>query len=89
MEKPEKTSRRRVAAHNKTARLTCPICGNYEEFLEVADGVILTSHYIQNEDGSFTQDGDESEILGDIKLFCGDCGGDLTEYHQHFLDMLF
>ncbi|MFN2364831.1 MAG: hypothetical protein ABR523_00020 [Desulfurivibrionaceae bacterium] len=75
--------------HTETARISCPICGNDEEFLEVADGVILTSHYVQNPDGSFTQDGDESEIMGEIKLFCGDCGADLTEFHHHFLDMLF
>ncbi|MDF1577752.1 MAG: hypothetical protein RQ753_06510 [Desulfurivibrionaceae bacterium] len=89
MEQQPRNSPRRLAEHTKTARISCPICGNDKEFLEVADGVILTSHYIQNKDGSFTQDGDESEILGDITLFCGDCGADLTEYHQHFLDMLF
>ena len=88
MEQPRKT-RQRLPDHTKTARISCPICGNDEDFLEVADGVILTSHYVQNPDGSFTQDGDESEIMGEIKLFCGDCGADLTEFHQHFLDMLF
>ena len=78
-----------MSAHNKTAKISCPNCGNDEDFLEVADGVILTSRFIQNEDGSFSQEGDESEILGEIKFFCGDCGIDLTEYYHHFLDMLF
>lgn len=82
-------SRRRSAKPAKSARISCPVCGNDEDFLEVADGVILTSRYIQNDDGSFSQDSDESEIMGDIKFFCGDCGADLTEFHQHFLDMLF
>jgi hypothetical protein len=88
MEQPRK-GRSGMSTRSKAARISCPSCGNDEEFLEVADGVILTSFYTQNEDGSFTQDGDESEILGDIKLFCGECGADLTEFHQHFLDMLF
>jgi DNA-directed RNA polymerase subunit M/transcription elongation factor TFIIS len=88
MQQPKK-HRRKSASQAKSARISCPACGNDEEFLEIADGVILTSHYIQNDDGSFTQDSDESEIMGDIKFFCGDCGADLTNFHQHFLDMLF
>ncbi len=70
-------------------RITCPVCGNDEDFLEVADGVILTTRYIQNEDGSFTQDSDDSEVLGRIKFFCGECSADLTQYHQRFMEMLF
>lgn len=88
MEKQSK-SRQRAVDQNKGAKISCPNCGNDEDFLEVADGVVLTSRFIQNEDGSFSQDGDESEILGEIKFFCGDCGTELTEYHHHFLDMLF
>ena len=71
------------------SRLVCPDCGNDQEFYEVADGVILTSRFLQNQDGSFSQDGDESQILGEIKLYCGDCSLDLTEFHKHFLEMLF
>ena len=78
-----------AAAQSKSARISCPVCGNDEEFLEVANGVVLTTRYVQNEDGTFSLDGDESEILGEIRFFCGDCGSDITEYHQHFLDMLF
>jgi hypothetical protein len=77
------------SAHSKAAKVSCPVCGNDEDFFEIADGVILTSRFLQNEDGSFTRDGDESQILGEIKFFCGECESDLTQFHQHFLDMLF
>lgn len=70
-------------------RIFCPECGNDTEFFEVADDVILTTRYIQNEDQSFTQDGDESQILGDVRFFCGECNADLTQFHQRFLEMLF
>lgn len=73
----------------KSLRINCPRCGNDTEFLEVADGVILTTRYIQNDDGSFTQEGDESQILGEIKFYCGECNTDLSQYHQRFLEMLF
>jgi hypothetical protein len=89
MEQQPSKSRKAPTTHAKTSRISCPVCGNDDDFLEIADGVILTSRYLQNEDGSFTQDGDESEIMGEVKFFCGDCGADLTEYYQHFLDMLF
>ena len=74
---------------SKTVKISCPICGNDEDFFEVADNVVLTSRFIQNEDGSFTQDGDDSQILGEIRFFCGECESDLTEYYQRFLEMLF
>ncbi len=70
-------------------RIVCPNCGNDREFLEVADGVILTTRYIQNDDNSFTQEGDESQILGEIRFYCGECNTDLSEFHQRFLEMLF
>jgi hypothetical protein len=82
-------SLKKEAAHNKAAKISCPVCGNDEDFFEIADGVILTSRFLQNEDGSFSRDGDESQILGEIRFFCGECESDLTEFHQHFLDMLF
>ncbi|MEN8136454.1 MAG: hypothetical protein ABFS18_13105 [Thermodesulfobacteriota bacterium] len=82
-------SHKGVSSHAKTAKISCPVCGNDEDFLEVANGVILTSRYLQNEDGSFTLDGDESDIMGEVKFFCGDCDADLAAYQQHFLDMLF
>ncbi len=69
--------------------ITCSNCGNTSDFFEVADGVILTSRYVQNSDGSFQQDGDESQILGEVRLFCAECNEDLTTFHQRFLEMLF
>ncbi|MEW6218579.1 MAG: hypothetical protein AB1634_03480 [Thermodesulfobacteriota bacterium] len=70
-------------------RIVCPNCGNDSEFYEVADGVVLTTRYFQNEDGSFSADGDESEIHGEIRLFCGECHADLSQFHQRFREMLF
>jgi len=70
-------------------KIACPICGNDTDFLEVADDVVLTSRYIQNPDGSFSEDGDDSQVLGEIKFICGECHADLTQFHQRFLDMLF
>lgn len=69
--------------------ITCPECGNNSDFFEVADGVILTTRYIQNNDGSFSQDGDESQILGEIRLFCAECNNDMSQFHQRFVEMLF
>ncbi len=69
--------------------ITCSNCGNDVDFFEVADGVILTSRYVQNSDGSFEQDGDESQILGEVRLFCAECNQDLTAFHQRFVEMLF
>lgn len=70
-------------------RIVCPHCGNDSDFMEVADGVILTTRYNQNDDGSFTQLDDESEILGEIHFFCGECNADLSHFHKRFLEMLF
>ncbi|MDR9501830.1 MAG: hypothetical protein RI601_08560 [Desulfurivibrionaceae bacterium] len=72
-----------------SSRITCPHCGNDSDFCEVADGAILTTRYIQNGDGSFSQDSDESQILGDIRFYCGQCNEDLTAHHQRFVEMLF
>lgn len=77
------------ALKKSSARIRCPRCGNDIDFLEVADGVILTTRYVQNDDGSFTQEGDESQILGEIKFYCGECNTDLSPYHERFLEMLF
>jgi predicted RNA-binding Zn-ribbon protein involved in translation (DUF1610 family) len=70
-------------------RIACPECGNKTEFLEVADGVILTTRYIQNSDGSFSQEIDESQVLGEVKFYCGECGSDLSQFHKRFVEMLF
>lgn len=70
-------------------RIVCPNCGNDTDFYEVADGAILTTQYVQNEDGSFTPIGDDSQVLGEIKFYCGECNADLTHFHKRFLEMLF
>jgi len=69
--------------------LSCPSCGNNEDFIEVAENVIITTHYVQNPDGSFTPGEDNSQILGPVRLICGECEEDLTAFHQRFTEMLF
>ena len=69
--------------------LKCPYCGNETEFFEISDDVITTTHYIQNKDGSFTIENKNSQSLGDVKLFCGNCEEDLTSFHQRFSEMIF
>ena len=69
--------------------LSCPSCGNNEDFIEVAENVIITTQYIQNPDGSFTPEKDNSQILGSVRLICGECSEDLTAFHQRFTEMLF
>jgi len=83
-----------MTTHSKTpqknsSRIRCPHCGNDADFFEIADGVVLTTRYMQNADGSFTQEGDESQVLGEIKFYCGECNQDLSLYHNRFLEMLF
>ena len=84
-----KKTRPKVATFPSTQRITCPECTNNKEFLEVSDGVILTTRFIQNNDGSFSQELDDSQVLGQVKFYCGDCGADLTHFHKRFLEMLF
>lgn len=69
--------------------LRCPHCGNSASFFEITDDVITTTHYIQNEDGSFTLEEKTSQSLGDVKFFCGECEEDLTSFHQRFSEMIF
>jgi len=70
-------------------RVVCPRCGNDWHFYEVAEDVMLTTRYIQNADGSFTPQSDESSILGEVKFFCGECNTDLTQFHNRLMEMLF
>jgi hypothetical protein len=70
-------------------RLVCPICGNDEDFFELANDVLLTSYYKQNSDGSFSHESDASQTNGDVLLFCGSCEEDLTYFHQRFKEMIF
>ena len=84
-----KSTKSKVVTYPSTQRITCPECNNNKEFLEVSDGVILTTRFIQNSDGSFSQELDDSQVLGQVKFYCGDCGADLTHFHKRFLEMLF
>jgi len=87
--RPDSVKRRRQLRQKNSLRIICPNCGNDHSFFEVADGVILTSRYTQNRDGSFSQDGDESQIMGEVRFFCAECNEDLTAHHQRFVEMLF
>ncbi len=78
-----------MGKNKHASRISCPECGNDQDFLEIADEVILTSRYTQNNDCSFSQEGDEFQVLGEIKFFCAECNADLSHHHQRFLDMLF
>jgi predicted RNA-binding Zn-ribbon protein involved in translation (DUF1610 family) len=66
---------------HSSRRIVCPDCGN--------KGVVLTTRFNQNKDGSFSQELDDSQVLGQVKFYCGDCGADLTHFHKRFLEMLF
>ena len=70
-------------------RLICTYCGNDVSFFELANDVLLTSHYTQNSDGSFSHDSDTTQVNGDVLLFCGSCQEDLSSYHQRFKEMIF
>ena len=70
-------------------KIACPVCGNDSDFLEVADDVVLTTRYVQNPDGSFSEEGDDSQIMGEVHFVCGECHADLAPFHQRFLEMLF
>jgi len=85
----KKKARSKMVPIPGTHRITCPECSNNQEFLEVSDGVILTTRFVQNKDGSFSQELDDSQVLGQVKFYCGDCGADLTQFHKRFLEMLF
>ncbi len=89
IDKPKSTMSDSILKKKTNVRIVCPNCGNDHDFMEIADGVILTTRYTQNDDGSFSQLDDESEIFGEIRFFCGECNSDLTQYHKHFLEMLF
>jgi hypothetical protein len=69
--------------------LTCPFCDNVSEFFEVAEDALITTYYGQNEDGSFTATDQSSEILGNVRLFCGSCGENLDAFRDRFREMVF
>lgn len=71
-------------------RLRCPFCGNDGNFFQIAEDAIITTYFRQNADGSFTQEENESQVLGDIKLFCGSCEEELPpEFLERFTEMVF
>jgi hypothetical protein len=70
-------------------RIVCPNCGNDQEFVEVARNVVVTTRYVQNDDGSFTPDEGDSEVLGKVGLYCSQCDADMTSFHNHLLEMIF
>jgi len=70
-------------------RIVCPQCGNKKKFIEVAENVLITTHYLQNNDGSFTPEKNSTEIFGEVKFLCDQCGEDMTRFHTHFLEMSF
>jgi ribosomal protein S27AE len=70
-------------------RISCPACGNDRDFFEIADDVVITTHYVQNPDGSFTLEENTSQPFGSIRLYCGRCEEDLTMFHQRFQEMIF
>lgn len=78
-----------MIAYQNSNLIICPECGNKSDFLEVADGVILTTRYLQNDDGSFIQEADDSQVLGEVRFYCGECNEDLSLFHKRFLEMLF
>ncbi len=79
----------KIPTGEPAGRITCQSCGNNTDFVEVAEDVLVTTHYVQNADGSFTPRENETEIHGQVRLLCGKCGADLTPFHSHFLEMIF
>jgi len=78
-----------VSTSKPLGRIICPSCGNDQEFIEIARDVIVTTRYIQNDDGSFTPEDSESEVLGKVGLYCGQCETDVTSFHNHLMEMIF
>lgn len=78
-----------VPAGRPLGRIVCPNCGNDREFVEVARNVIVTTRYVQNDDGSFTPDEGESEVLGKVGLYCSQCDADVSIYHNHLMELIF
>lgn len=78
-----------VPSGQPMGRIICPACGNDQDFIEVARDVIVTTRYIQNLDGSFTPEDNDTEIVGKVGLFCGQCNADLTIFYNHLQELTF
>lgn len=70
-------------------RLSCPVCDSDVDFFEIAEDALVTTYFKQNQDGSFTANDQHTEILGNVRFFCGNCGEDLDKYHDRFKEMIF
>lgn len=78
-----------IPTGDPAGKITCNMCGNSTDFVEVAENVLVTTRYKQNSDGSFTPEENDTEIFGKVRFLCAKCGEDLTRYHAHFLEMSF
>lgn len=78
-----------VPSGDPAGRLVCPACGNGSRFIEIAEQVIMTTHFIQNRDGSFSSVDRETDVGGRVKLFCGKCSADISQFHSHLQEMKF
>lgn len=82
-------SKVKVPNGKPAGRIICPRCGNVKDFVEVANHVVVTNHYIQNRDGSFSPIQNETGAAGEVKLFCARCSADVSEFYDHFQEMIF
>ena len=78
-----------IPTGDPVGRIICQECGNDTDFIEQADNVTVTTHFIQNTDGSFTPAENTTEIIGEVRFLCGFCGADLSQFHTHFQEMSF
>lgn len=78
-----------IPSGEPVGRIACEQCGNSTEFVEIAENVQITTHYVQNSDGSFTVEDNATEMLGEVRFLCGQCGADLSRFHGHFQEMSF
>lgn len=70
-------------------RLICPNCGNDQDFIEVTREVVITTRYVQNDDGSFSPAESDSEVLGEAGLYCGKCDADVSPFHHQLTELTF
>ncbi|MCS7199770.1 MAG: hypothetical protein N2327_04340 [Caldimicrobium sp.] len=59
-------------------KLSCPYCGNSEEFYEIIENANFYIHYIQTSEGTLEPIEEEAELMGPIKFFCASCHSDLS-----------
>jgi hypothetical protein len=78
-----------ITAAEPAGRISCPQCGNDSHFVEIIEQAIMTNHYQQHSDGSFTLVQDLSDTFGTVSFLCEECGEDMTQFHEHLLEMLF